>query len=735
LCPEFDVLKKTVGCILIVFICHGTAAAQGWQWQNPLPQSMKINDICMMDEWRAFAVCDNGYFMRSGDGGRTWQSYRIATDDLYQIVKTQGSRLLVMAGRQQILLSDDFGSTWTLQYKAPVSVYQSLTGTCIVMSNDSLGLACFGSDVVVKTMNGGSTWTTVPLSVWAAEKFQTVAIQSPSTWWLSATWYVYKSTDAGATWNQETAYSAQGLNRIVFFDSLNGFQLQYGRLLQTTDGASTWNEMNIFGFGNVIDLAGGAPLGKCLYSLSTNNYLVNASSDGGQTWNISLTKSAFPDANPMAISFVSPNLGLIAGEGGRILRTEDGGASWSIVHGIGYGGAMRDVVFTTAQDGIALSQNQTLLWTSNGGSRWNQMLPVYLYSLRAASMYSTSSGFAYGDSAGYKHVVFQTTDIGKSWTMKGTIPIPPDLVQQISLMKILALSDNDLLISASGGRLYRSTDAGATFDSITVHPGLSNDLQSGLRMFYFPPDTVVYCSRLGDAVSGDEGMTWAFSKYNAGGNVMDAEYITPKSGFHVSSMGLGKTTDGGQTWKHFSERPDLFHFFDEKNGIAFTAVQNADAYIGLTSDGGAIWEKHTLHERVPYACWRSWFFTDRNTGWVVGDGGMIRHTTNGGITFTESAPKIAEDISLGQSYPNPLMLSQGVTASIPFSFSGSASNVRLSIWNMLGEMVALPIERTFDPGRHVISFDAARERLKPGMYFYKLQVGSSQQTKRFVVLN
>ena len=60
--------------ITILLLCSGfTAQAQlpeGWEWQNPLPHGLTINDVVMIDEWWAIAGCENGYIMRSGDGGR-----------------------------------------------------------------------------------------------------------------------------------------------------------------------------------------------------------------------------------------------------------------------------------------------------------------------------------------------------------------------------------------------------------------------------------------------------------------------------------------------------------------------------------------------------------------------------------------------------------------------------------------------------------------------------------------
>jgi len=98
------------------------------------------------------------------------------------------------------------------------------------------------------------------------------------------------------------SYTTANLEGFVFIDSLNGYQLQNGRLLQSADGAVTWNEMDIFGFGDVIGISRRRPgLGMPCIVFRSEIIFVNASPDGGQTWNVSLTESAFPDASPTAI--------------------------------------------------------------------------------------------------------------------------------------------------------------------------------------------------------------------------------------------------------------------------------------------------------------------------------------------------------------------------------------------------------------------------------------------------
>ena len=85
---------------------------------------------------------------------------------------------------------------------------------------------------------------------------------------------------------------------------------------------------------------------------------------------------------------------------------------------------------------------------------------------------------------------------------------------------------------------------------------------------------------------------------------------------------------------------DVF-FIDERTGwtvgnnAGSTFVEELDSAIAHTTDGGVTW--HPQQSGV-YHLLRSVRFVDNQTGWCVGDNGIILHTENGGETW-EQQPK------------------------------------------------------------------------------------------------
>ncbi|MEO8231037.1 MAG: T9SS type A sorting domain-containing protein [Ignavibacteriota bacterium] len=85
------------------------------------------------------------------------------------------------------------------------------------------------------------------------------------------------------------------------------------------------------------------------------------------------------------------------------------------------------------------------------------------------------------------------------------------------------------------------------------------------------------------------------------------------------------------------------------------------------------------------------------------------------------------EFSLSQNYPNPFNPSTKISYTIPQS-----TNVKLSVFNTLGEKITELVNKTQDAGTYDIQFDASG--LTSGIYFYRLEAGdpSSGSGQSFV---
>ncbi len=99
----------------------------------------------------------------------------------------------------------------------------------------------------------------------------------------------------------------------------------------------------------------------------------------------------------------------------------------------------------------------------------------------------------------------------------------------------------------------------------------------------------------------------------------------------------------------------------------------------------------------------------------------------------EYSPEVEVDVKaplsfeLQQNYPNPFNPTTNIKYNIP-----TASNVKLSVFNTVGEEVAVLVNGFVPEGRYEVTFDASS--LPSGLYICKLQSGNLVQTTKMMLL-
>jgi len=96
------------------------------------------------------------------------------------------------------------------------------------------------------------------------------------------------------------------------------------------------------------------------------------------------------------------------------------------------------------------------------------------------------------------------------------------------------------------------------------------------------------------------------------------------------------------------------------------------------------------------------------------------------LTSTENSDS-PESYKLHQNYPNPFNPSTNISFYLPQS-----SQVRLSVYDITGRLVATLEDGLRTAGDHVIPFDASS--LSSGMYFYKIEAGSFVETRKMMLI-
>jgi hypothetical protein len=104
---------------------------------------------------------------------------------------------------------------------------------------------------------------------------------------------------------------------------------------------------------------------------------------------------------------------------------------------------------------------------------------------------------------------------------------------------------------------------------------------------------------------------------------------------------------------------------------------------------------------------------------------------NGEIVFTE-AREIPTEFSLKQNYPNPFNPNTNITFSVP-----QTSDVRIMIYNMLGQEVRVLFAGQMESGIQTLPFDGKDQSgraLASGTYIYRMVAGTFVESKKMMLL-
>lgn len=268
------------------------------------------------------------------------------------------------------------------------------------------------------------------------------------------------------------------------------------------------------------------------------------------------------------------------GRTGTIVRTSDGGNTWTVVPS-GTTENLLCVVFVDGATGWIAGFNSTLLNSIDAGVTWTPVSIPVPTDLRAIQFISADRGYTSGgpgQGGTGERVFFATTDGGDTWE--------PQTMEYS--MNGIAFVDPDSGCVIGGGAVWKTTDSAQTWTRYECRP--------------------------------PEVTSW----------LTDIVFVDPVQGWVSGSQGfLTVTTDGGRTWDQVNcgttrLLPEIF-FLDASHGWY---VANSPGTIATTTDGGTTWEFQTSPTTVNLY---DVHFTNEDVGWIVGDVGTILKTTTGGF--------------------------------------------------------------------------------------------------------
>ena len=178
-------------------------------------------------------------------------------------------------------------------------------------------------------------------------------------------------------------------------------------------------------------------------------------------------------------------------------------------------------------------------------------------------------------------------------------------------------------------RVLKTTNAGSSWVAETT--GVTNTYMASLHFVNADTGWAVGGSALNSTVNKttNGGRAWQ-SQASGGTSTGSVFFVNSRYGWVYGTGTSRKTTDGGNSWTTFFTSPIYSIFFLTPDTGWWVNNGTYGGYVDKTTDGGAHY--NSAHVTNPTYL-NSVYFTNANTGWVVGDYGAILKTTDGGNTW------------------------------------------------------------------------------------------------------
>ena len=290
-------------------------------------------------------------------------------------------------------------SQWTVQNSGTGSLLSS-----VYFTDANAGYAA-GSGIVLKTTNGGNTWTqaaTINFSIQSifCTDAQNCFIAGSGSPGSGAGRTIAKTTDGGSTW--ANVYTDPGnvgrLTCVFFVDNITGFAVAEtfgisgtnGIILRTTDGGTTWTDVS----PSIVN----ASYFSIFFTDANTGYVggwdgsfdfVVKTTDGGTTWSENTAAGFFS-----SMYFTGGSTGYGVGYNGNVKSTTDAGATWQ-TNGVS-GGWLNSIYFTDVNTGYTVGWNGKIFKTTDAGNTWVNEVSPTTNELRSVFFPDANTGYAVG---------------------------------------------------------------------------------------------------------------------------------------------------------------------------------------------------------------------------------------------------------------------------------------------------------------------------------------------------
>jgi len=690
-------MKKITFFILLMAVNVFSAAQGNWTYLNPKPTLKDLLDVSFVSETRGWVVGKKSLIMHTNDGGENWEIQNSDVDDNINGVHFVNENEGWAVSWAYIYHTTDGGEVWDRQF-AP---YWICDLTDVFFLNHDLGWIVGSYGLILKTEDGGETWTKISggstsdprflRRVYFVDEMHGWVVGSPS---LFSGGLVMRTVDGGNTWTETSPQNIDILYGVFFIDTNRGWICgRNGECFGSNDGGITWTGIP-FGSRSFDDI----------YFFNQDDGILMGSNeaflsfDGGQTWDSTVYMGTYSSIRKFCA--YGESFGAVVGFYGAMAKTLDGGNTWESMKD-GMTATISDIGFFDENTGYALAGTYTsdLYKTSDGGQNWFHDTTVQFAPYYNLKIYGQSS---YLLSASGK--LLKSYNSGTDWE---TVDVPISNTE--TDMQFADQSHG--FLCADSGVFYKTSDGGLTW----INKSLPTD---GFlhQIFFISEDLGCVIDQTNKLIwrTEDGCDTWTSTLLT--GEVtyspQSLYFLNEAEGYCTTHEGmLFKTADGGNSWQSSYD----FQIGDRAK-IVFTSENEAWykvwSHLYHSTDGGISWSEPLLLDSHIH----SMFFLDGSKGWVGGSHGLI--ATYDFIVNVRENEFVPDDISV---LPNP------ASDKILISSANNKIIESVNVYDMSGKLIKQTVNMKNIPDNTI---DISK--FSPGTYILQIKCEGKTSSKKFV---
>jgi photosystem II stability/assembly factor-like uncharacterized protein len=548
------------------------------------------NAVDSPDGIYVLAVGDSGRMARSWNGGSFWSPDTLGTAHLNGLVM-RGDLALMAASDGRVWRSTDAGGTWSGQMPAgPGTLY-----TLDLTPGASTGIAAGAGGRLLRTSDAGLTWQTATSGT--GRTLRAARVTGSAAWVVGDSGTVLRSIDAGASWAPVAIGTGADLLAVDAAGGTIWITGRSGTAFRSTNGGAAWTRVPL-GLGAGIDVTIVRLAAPDTVWLAGGGGFVRRSVDAGATWTFA-RQPAFGAIGDLHFASGHPSGWAALRNQAGVLTTADGGLTWTLPVGTvdaskwlnvrPYGETVRGNTIAPnglQPRGLFAAIADSLFRSGDRGVTWSAFAELPATNKTNAFFVSPRDTMRMVAAVGEPDRIVRSLDGGASWVTTLT----RDFSEFGTPLEMDVVRPESLLFAPENGVLYRSTDFGATWDSVSA-PGFRSpcDIQTS------PDDSLNIWVGDGITSSGfgqifqstDGGLTFTLRFVSGEGSEIPALALAPLEprlgiGTQWSRGGVVRTLDGGATWQTVSTAQTAWGASfapDDPTAVAFGLFASGLSYL------------------------------------------------------------------------------------------------------------------------------------------------------------